>query len=117
MTLGELIAQLETLPADAIVKRGFTKPHSYRGYYKCLAFEPANDVTVASMLAACHEADGAVYEGWKGGDFGMDRGTTVFLATEGRTGYALFGLGAIVNDVTHPDFGVIAFAFEEPWTW
>lgn len=86
LTLGELIAALSAADQDLIVPAGFDSPHSYRGSYYELAFEPAGDVTVAAMLASAHAADGAEYEGWKGGDFTMTRDTLCHIAYEGCCG-------------------------------
>lgn len=83
MTLGELIAALEAEDPAKVVARGFTHPHSYRGYYHDLAFEPDRNVTVGEMLADAYSAVGETYEGWKGGDFTMGRSTDVWLSYEG----------------------------------
>jgi hypothetical protein len=85
-TLGEIIDYLRTLPPDMIVERGFDHPHSYRGYYEDLAFEPALNVTVKQMLAAAEYANGHTYEGYKGGDYVMDRETDCWLANYGDCG-------------------------------
>ncbi|OLT30074.1 hypothetical protein BJF79_39685 [Actinomadura sp. CNU-125] len=87
LTLGELIAALSAADQDLIVPAGFDSPHSYRGVYAELAFEPAGDVTVAAMLASARDADGAEYEGWKGGWFTMTADTRCHLAYEGCCGY------------------------------
>lgn len=86
MNLGDLITALESIPPDTVALNGFANPHSYRGYYDQLAFEPESNVTVAAMLAAAHEAVGTTYQGWKGGDYTMDTSTTVWLAVEGGCG-------------------------------
>ncbi|PPS86431.1 hypothetical protein [Streptomyces sp. MH60] len=83
MTLGELIAVLEAEDPAKEVARGFTHPHSYRGYYRDLAFEPAGRTTVGEMLADAYAALGETFEGWKGGDFTMGRDTDVWLSYEG----------------------------------
>lgn len=61
MTLDELIAALDAADPDLVLPDGFTNPHSYRGYYEQLAFEPAQDVRVADMLADAREALGTTY--------------------------------------------------------
>ena len=83
MTLGELINLLEKYPEDQVVKQGFGNPHSWRGVYAELAFEPAGETTVGDMLDAARSAVGATYEGWKGGEFTMDRDTTFHIEHEG----------------------------------
>jgi hypothetical protein len=86
MRLGELIATLEKADPDMIVPVGFDNPHSYRGYYEQLAFEPAENVSVASMLAAAREALGSTYQGYKGGDYVMDEYSIVNIAWYGESG-------------------------------
>lgn len=82
-SLGELIEALKAADPNAVVRYGFGNPHSYRGYYDELAFEPVSSTTVAAMLAAAESAMGTTYQGWKGGDFKMDSYTSVWLSTEG----------------------------------
>lgn len=84
MTLGELITALEAAPADKVLPLGFASPHSYRGFYEQLAFEPKVRVPVGEMLAAARSALGRTYEGWKGGDFTMTDYTDCWLAVEGH---------------------------------
>jgi hypothetical protein len=83
MTLGELIARLEAANPNQVVHHGFTNPHSYRGDYMDLAFEPAANITVADMLAAARSALGTTFQGWKGGDFTMTDHTWCWLSQEG----------------------------------
>lgn len=93
MILKDLITFLEKRDPDLIVPIGFAKPHSYRGYYDDLAFEPAERVTVASMLACAKEAVGRTYIGYKGGEFRMSEYTEVWLAEYGDTGE---GIGPVL---------------------
>lgn len=90
MMLGELIDALEAAVKawgpNRIPRLGFRNPHSYRGVYVDLAFEPAEDVTLGEMLAAARGAVGATYTGWKGGEFTMTRETDVHLAEIGCGG-------------------------------
>lgn len=92
MNLGELIDALKKADPDLIVADGFCAPHSYRGYYDHVAFEPRRDVSVRHMLAAAESAVGATYEGWKGGTYTMDRDSVVHIAKEGHTDEAYEGL-------------------------
>lgn len=89
MTLGELIATLEAADPDMTVPQGIGKPHSYRGYYDELAFEPVRNVTVRQMLADARSAVGATYDGWKGGEYTMTEDTGCWLAVEGSTGESI----------------------------
>lgn len=90
--LGQLIQALKDDLAengDRAIALGFAKPHSYRWDYADLAFEPAEDVTVSSMLEAARNADCATYQGYKGGDYTMDVTTDVYLARYGEIGTPL----------------------------
>jgi hypothetical protein len=92
MTLGELITMLEQEDPKRVVKHGFDNPHSYRGYYHDLAFEPAFNVPVGEMLAAARSALGATYEGYKGGDYTMSDYTDCWLASYGDCGETIGAL-------------------------
>lgn len=86
MYLKNLIAKLEEQPQDKVCKLGFSSPHSYRGYYDELAFEPARDVTVASMLKCAKESLGSTFRGYKGGKYKMHEYTQCWLANFGQNG-------------------------------
>jgi hypothetical protein len=83
MTLDELISALAAEDPCRILPLGFSHPHSYRGIYSDVAFEPTRDVTVGQMLADARSAVGTTYQGWKGGDSTMDGYTDVWLSEEG----------------------------------
>lgn len=85
LMLGELIARLESEPREKRVKLGFGNPHSWRGIYSELAFEPVEDTTVGEMLDAARSALGATYEGWKGGQYTMSEYSDVHLDYEGES--------------------------------
>jgi len=92
MTLGQLIAELEKLPPDKKIQ-GIGSPHSYRGYYDDLAFEPkGKKTTAAKLLAECKGAMGKVFVGYKGGDFVMGELTPVWIAEYGSTGEKIIAL-------------------------
>lgn len=84
MNLGEIIEKLEKRDPKLIVPNGFSHPHSYRGYYWDLAFEPDRNTTVGEMLEAARSAVGTTYQGWKGGDFTMDVYSDCWLSMEGE---------------------------------
>jgi hypothetical protein len=84
--LGDVISHLESLPADMVVEHGFGDPHSYRGYYEDLSFEPIDNTTVGEMLAHARSAVGKTFTGYKGGDYVMDLDTDCWLAECGSTG-------------------------------
>lgn len=83
LDLGGIIAALEAEDPRRVLPLGFDNPHSYRGYYDQLAFEPAANISIRAMLAAARSAVGATYEGWKGGDYTMTANTDCWLANEG----------------------------------
>jgi hypothetical protein len=86
MTLGALMNRLKELPPDLLID-GLARPHSYRGYYSDLAFEPSgNRRTTAETLAMCQECMGQVFQGYKGGDFMMGATTPVWIAEYGCSG-------------------------------
>lgn len=107
MTLGELIAALKAVPnQNGLVPWGFGQPDSYRGYYEQVAFEPLENVTIASMLAAAESALGATFQGYKGGDYLMDEYTECWIAEYGRRGGDQIGetlLKYMVLSVTRVD--------------
>jgi hypothetical protein len=91
MTLDELIAALEAEDPARVLPLGFTNPHSYRGIYSDLAFEPRADVAIGRMLADARSAHGTTYQGHKGGDYTMTGWTDCWLAEEGRGGGEMIG--------------------------
>lgn len=64
---------------------GFSNPHSYRGYYEELAFEPESRVPIGTLLDTAQSAQGQTYAGWKGGEYTMTLNTPVNISREGRT--------------------------------
>lgn len=88
MVLIELIKYLENLPQNLVLPRCFDpkSAHSYRGYYRELAFEPGNNVTVAELLTGARACIGATFGGYKGGEYTMDGYTEVNLANYGSCG-------------------------------
>lgn len=85
MNLNEIIEALEkALDADGnrLVRHGFngSSPHSFRGFYHDLAFDPASDVQLADMLAGLYAARGQAFEGYKGGQYLMNGGVDVYIA-------------------------------------
>jgi hypothetical protein len=86
MILGELIEFLERQDPLRVVTRGFGRPHSYRMDYSQVAFEPAVNVTVDSMLINARGAIGPTFIGWKGGEYEFDERTEAFIAEYGDPG-------------------------------
>lgn len=84
MTLGELIRILERGDPNFIAPVGFGEGASWRGIYAEIAFPPVDNVTVAKMLEHAHAANGAVMQGYKGGNYRMDMKTRVHLERWGQ---------------------------------
>lgn len=84
--LGKLIERLEREDPNRVLPLGFANPHSWRGDYYALAFEPVANISIGDMLAAARSAVGATYEGWKGGDFTMGEYSDCWIAREGEAG-------------------------------
>ena len=103
MVLEELIEFLEKREPETVVPLGFDSPHSYRGYYDELAFEPRENTTVGAMLACAKQALRETYKGYKGGEYTMGEWTQCHLAPYGNTGE---GIGPVllrymVGEVKH----------------
>lgn len=86
MTLGELIQMLAAADQDLVLPQGFGNPHSHRGAYENIAFEPERNVPVRNMLEDARLSVGVQFQGWKGGDFTMRGDTDCWLAHEGESG-------------------------------
>ncbi len=85
LTLGALIDALEAMPEGTAVANLFDA-HSYRGYYSDLAFEISDGTRpAADLLAECKAAMGAVFEGYKGGDFVMGALTPLWISEYGHS--------------------------------
>lgn len=96
MNLGRLIEELEKMPQEGIVSHGFHNPHSYRGYYAELAFEPKENAKVSEMLSCAKEAMGSTYTGWKGGNYEMGEYSDCYITEEGSGGGDMIGM-TIIN--------------------
>lgn len=131
MTLGDLIRELEKLPANMIVRidygtvgpyeegeapRGRREPgqlHSYRGDYAQLALASANGSygnrpTVASLLEEARLAVGKAFEGYKGGMFTMTVRSPIWIADVGEyTGWALMAIDEVDSNDEHPSMALI----------
>lgn len=86
MTLGRLIELLEQADLFFICKNGFDQCYSWRGDYAQLAFRPAHDVSVDSMLTVAQSAVGKSFYGYKGGNYKMTLETEVYVAQWGEYG-------------------------------
>jgi hypothetical protein len=95
MTLEQLINKLKDLPADAILPVGITDPHSYRGNYLELAFEPTTNQQRDEAIAVAKSAIGTTYNGYKGGKYLMGIHDNVHLAKYGECEDDGFGISGI----------------------
>lgn len=84
LNLGGLISRLEREDPNRVLPLGFANPHSYRGDYSELAFEPVPRIRIGDMLAAARTALGATFEGYKGGDYLMTEHTSCWIARYGE---------------------------------
>ena len=92
MTLGEVVSWLEKavgLLGPEFRWEGIQHPHSYRGYYQDLAFEPQRICTLSESLYSAKESIGASYWGYKGGEETMYSSTSCWIASEGDCGSEL----------------------------
>lgn len=105
LTLGGLIIRLHELPQDMMMQSLFY-PHSYRGYYDDLAFEPSqpSDVRkVSDQLADCKKIVGRVFNGYKGGDYTVRYETPVWIAEYGCCGKRLVAVTDDGSLITAPE--------------
>ena len=92
MTLGKLLRILNDMHNLDDVQ-GIKNPHSYRGYYEDLAFEPTDEIIkVIDLKAICQSARGKTFEGWKGGSYEMNEDTPVWIAERGDCGKKLIAI-------------------------
>lgn len=91
MPLGEIIDALDGIADDTFVQFDFggfepTGIDSYRGYYSDLALGfDREGMKVGALRAELQDADGGTFEGYKGGEYRMDRSTPVWVANYGRS--------------------------------
>lgn len=86
MNLGDLIKQLKDYNPNTVVPLGFGYPHSYRGDYCSVAFEPVEVTTVGAMLEHAKSALGATFPGYKGGEYTMWDYSDCYMANYGCDG-------------------------------
>ena len=92
MSLGDLIDALKRCPQSLPVRFDEEEQtpyagqfYSYRGYYEDIALElSASPSTVAGLLQRAEAAVGQTFEGWKGGDYTMDRDSRLWVVSEQR---------------------------------
>jgi|AntDeeMinimDraft_5_1070356.scaffolds.fasta_scaffold02255_7 hypothetical protein len=70
-------------------------PHSYRGFYEQLAFEPNDEEEqkVGDFIDALSSTNGQIFSGYKGGKYTMHEDTMVWAAQYGvASGLAVVGV-------------------------
>ena len=102
LTLGKTIELLKTFdggaPIVTIDGGALSTLGSYRGYYSDLAWgsgssRPSQLPTVGAALANATAALGATFEGYKGGDFLMDKHTPMWVSGYGTcSGLRVMGI-------------------------
>lgn len=104
LTVGEAIKVLRSIPNDTAIVPGISYPHSYRGYYSDLAFEPAGEsITAGELLGMFLSVMGKSLVGYKGGNFIMGETTPVWVAHYGACGDRLMAIGEDGSIVTAPE--------------
>jgi hypothetical protein len=108
MNIGQLLTFLDNFPKERVCLLGFNNPHSYRGYYEEAAVEPADNVTIGSMIDCLNRLLDEEFIGYKGGEYTYDTYTPIHLThvgscnddpkTNGFTLEILLGFGNVVTD-------------------
>lgn len=78
-TLAELQALLDQCPDNAVVARGFADPHSWRGVYAEVAFEPITNAVIHHMKEAVALALTETFVAYKGGNYRYNPRTACHL--------------------------------------
>lgn len=98
MTLGQYICYLEScraqLSPETTLPIGLGAPHSWRGAYEELAFEPIANMPLQDMINQAKGALGKKFTGYKGGEFLMTSQTPIHIDYYGQwsDGGLLWGL-------------------------
>ena len=91
---------LEMTDTSFVFSQGFDTPHSYRGYYTELAFQPAEDIKLHDIIKSLDRAYIEVFEGYKGGDYKYNMTTACHLAWIGNcTEDDYLRLGSLVAEM------------------
>lgn len=84
----KLIAKLKEREyhLETVIKNGFKSPHCYRGDFNCVAFEPAENITVGEMIAAAESVLLNTYYSIKGDEHTYTLETPVYIAYQDEEG-------------------------------
>lgn len=85
MSLEQLIRYLSEIDGHVVVPLGFGEPHSWRGSYDELSFEPSENISVSEMLRNALSVAGQQFQGWKGGWYEYAPEVRVHLCSQGST--------------------------------
>lgn len=86
MTLIEFIKRLKSMDPNELLPVGIRNPHSYRGFYDELAFEPTDPIPVNEAIKVAESAIGMTFTAYKGGEYKMSGKTNCWLAEWGELG-------------------------------
>lgn len=75
----EILDEAQRKTPDRILEVGFGDPHSWRGSYHNLAFEPKENVSIDEMLSDAKSSLNNTFTGYKGGEYKMAEFTDVHL--------------------------------------
>lgn len=84
LKLGALILTLSQQEPTRVMRPGLGSPHSYRGWYERVAFEPVDECTVSDALRNAVLADGKTFQGYKGGSYRMGSDSLCHVAKYGH---------------------------------
>ncbi len=84
MNLEQYIRLLESFDPAQKLPLGLGNPHSWRGDYYDLAFEPVENITVGEMLQIAENCIDRTFDGWKGGEYKMTPFTTIHVDYRGH---------------------------------
>lgn len=106
MTLGELIATLESYPQEKQITN-INFPHSYRCYYEDLALEQGEGTRSVGSLVELLKTKclDNIFYGYKGGSFTMKQQTPIWIAEYGSCGMKLMDImdGEVLDLITESD--------------
>ena len=85
MNLGELQLKFQKLKnREFVFTKGFSDPHSYRGYYNQVCFEPTTGVPLKEILESINDALTQTFVAYKGGEYTYGIFTTTNLQMYGH---------------------------------
>ena len=86
ITCGKLLEILYELDEKRLVK-GFSEPHSYRGIYRDISFEPSDETRTVKELISLIENNviDRNFIGYRGGTYKMSHDTSIWIAYEGTS--------------------------------